>query len=465
MAWVQHLNSVSEKLPVGRAYGHTELMMTPCKLQTSNPNIRFLRKIGCLLIWLALFVGLSGCRAETPPPPTITVTAVAPLTSTPLAAVATATSSATPLPPPPTATTTPAPSPTATPLYTGPPLDPTTVGVQVHIHREDLPAIIAHLQALGVGWVKTQVSWKLYQPGPARYDDFHFAELDELVELAHAAGLQVLLGVSKAPEWSRPTTELDGPPADDLLFQEFMAYLAARYRGRVAAYELWNEPNLQREWHGAPLSAADLVALMTAGAAGVRLGDPAAQVVSAAPAPTGINDGVTAVDDRQYFRQMLQAGMANVVDGIGVHPYGWANSPDSSATDPGTSAPSHNNHPSFFFADTLRDYRAILAEFGSDQPLWITEFGWATFENVAPAPPAGGEFMAYVNEWQQAAYIVRAIDLAQQWHAAPLILWNLNFGPLLGSDYLETGYSILHPDGTPRPAYLLLQAALAPSPR
>lgn len=360
----------------------------------------------------------------------------------------------------PAATATPSPVPTPTPLYTGPPLDSRTVGVQVHIHREDIPAIIAHLRALGVGWVKTQVSWKVYQPGPARYDDFHLAELDELVELAHAAGMRVLLGVGKAPEWSRPTTELDGPPGDYRLFREFMAFLADRYRGRVTAYELWNEPNLQREWNGVPLRAADLVALTAAGAAGVRQSDPTALVISAAPAPTGINDGVTAVDDRHYFRQMLLAGAANVVDGFGVHPYGWANPPDSSAANPDTPAPSHNNHPSFFFADTLHDYRAILSEFGSTQPLWVTEFGWATFENVAAAPPVGGEFMVYVNEWQQAAYIVRAIDLAQTWDAAPLILWNLNFGPLLGSEYLETGYSILRPDGTPRPAYLVLQAAL-----
>ncbi len=352
-------------------------------------------------------------------------------------------------------------TPTATPLYSGPPLNPQAVGAQIHIHREDIPALVAQLQELGVGWVKVQVSWKVYQPEPTRYDDFHFAELDQLVQLAHAAGLQILLGVSKAPEWSRPTTELDGPPGDYQLYQEFLAYLAARYLGRVAAYELWNEPNLQREWNGVPLSAADLVALISAGVAGVRQGDPAAQVISAAPAPTGINDGVTAVDDRLYFRQMLQAGVAEVVDGLGIHPYGWANPPDSSAANPDTAVPTHNNHPSFFFADTLGDYRAILDEFGSAKPLWVTEFGWATFENVAPSPPAGGEFMDAVSEVQQAAYIVRALARMQEWPGVgPQILWNLNFGPLLGEEYLETGYSILRPDGSPRPAYLLLQAAL-----
>ncbi len=429
--------------------------MKPHNSRNWKATPHFLREIGGLLTGLGLLVTLAACQTNKLP----TATAVAVTTPTPTS-ISTITALMPTPPVTPTPTATPTPRPTATPFYSAPPLNPQTVGIQVHIHREDIPAIIAHLQALGVGWVKTQVSWKVYQPEPARYDAFHFAELDELVTLAHAAGLQILLGVSKAPEWSRPTTEMDGPPADYQLFQTFMAHLASRYQGRVTAYELWNEPNLQREWNGVPLSAANLVALTAAGAAGVRQGDPAAQIISAAPAPTGINDGITAVDDRQYFRQMLQAGIAGVVDGLGVHPYGWANPPDSSAANPDTAVPTHNDHPSFFFADTLRDYRTILAEFGSDQPLWVTEFGWATFENVAPAPPAGGEFMAYVTEEQQAIYTVRAIEMVQEWQVAPLILWNLNFGPLLGEAYLETGYSILRPDGTPRPAYLLLQAAL-----
>jgi hypothetical protein len=39
-----------------------------------------------------------------------------------------------------------------------------------------------------------------------------------------------------------------------------------------------------------------------------------------------------------------------------------------------------------------------------------------------------------------------------------MILWNLNFGPLLGHQFSESGYSLLGPDGAPRPAYLALEA-------
>jgi len=64
-----------------------------------------------------------------------------------------------------------------------------------------------------------------------------------------------------------------------------------------------------------------------------------------------------------------------------------------------------------------------------------------------------------VNEWQQAAYTLRALALAEELHAGgPLFLWNLNFAPTFGNAFTESAYSILRPDGRPRPLFLALQA-------
>lgn len=360
-------------------------------------------------------------------------------------------------------------SPTSTPafpLYTGPPLNRSDIGIQIHVQQVNLMPLMDQVQALDVGWVKTQVSWKLYQPYPDQYSEDRLAELDAFVETANARGIAVMLNVAKAPEWSRPTTELDGPPLDYDQFRQFMQFLAERYQGRVAAYELWNEANLQREWNGSPLSAVDTVALMQAGANGVRAVDTNAILISGAPATTGINDYVTAIDDRVYLRQMLEAGVGDVVDVIGVHPYGAGNPPESSASDAESSVPSHNNHPSFFFKDTLDDYAAILAEYSVTKALWATEFGWGSFDGLlneqgTPAPPPGGaEFMGYVDEWQQAEYILDGYEIAHQRdEVGPLILWNLNFGPILGAEFAESGYSILRIDDSLRPSYLALQHA------
>ncbi|MEJ2747158.1 MAG: hypothetical protein P8183_04475, partial [Anaerolineae bacterium] len=101
------------------------------------------------------------------------------------------------------------------------------------------------------------------------------------------------------------------------------------------------------------------------------------------------------------------------------------------------------------------DYTNLLAEFGlADVPIWVTEFGWGSFDGFDAPPPAGAEFMANVTEWQQAVYILRAYELANEWkEVGPMFLWNLNFGPLLGRQFSESGYSVLRPDGSPRPAY------------
>jgi hypothetical protein len=365
-------------------------------------------------------------------------------------------------PPVPTASP-PAPAPTPTvnyPAYNGPPLDRDDAGIQIHLHREDLETLMAHLRNLGLGWVKTQLSWKIYQPEPDRFDDFRWGELDRLIEAAEKEGIKVMLSVAKAPEWSRPTTELDGPPTDFSNFQAFMEILANRYRGRVAAYELWNEPNLKREWNGMPLSANSLVELIRAGASGVRLADSEAILISAAPATTGINDGLTAIDDRVFLQQMINAGITDIVDVIGAHPYGWANPPDSRVTNPDLSVPSHNDHPSFFFSDTLQDYRDLLDQAGrTETAIWVTEFGWGSYDGLGIPAPDEVTYMAYVDEQQQAIYTLRAYEAAgdKDW-LGPLILWNLNFGPTLGPEYPVSAYSVLRPDGSPRPIFYALAA-------
>jgi polysaccharide biosynthesis protein PslG len=425
--------------------------------------------LGLLVIWL------SGCRRDTGTTPAADPSA-RPLVTDTIRPQPTATPTPKPTTPaaaspaPVTAESTrslPTASPTpAFPLYHGPPLDPSRLGVQIHLHRENVGQIIEQLRALGMGWVKVQVSWKVFQPATDRYDEELLAELDRLIAAAQAHDIRVLLGVAKAPDWSRPLTEQDGPPRDPALFRSFMAFLAGRYGDGVAAYELWNEPNLQREWQGFPLSPAATVELMAAGAAGVRDSGSQAILVSGAPATTGINDGVTAIDDRQFLRQMVAAGLLEVVDAVGAHPYGWANPPDSRAGSPDPAVPSHNNHPSFFFADTLADYRAILTEAGRpDMLIWVTEFGWGSFDGLAGPPPDEVAFMANVSEWQQAEYTLRAFELAQAEPAiGPLFLWNLNFGPLLGAEYSETGFSLLRPDGSHRPVFEALAAAAKIAP-
>ncbi|NDJ33840.1 MAG: cellulase family glycosylhydrolase, partial [Chloroflexi bacterium] len=352
---------------------------------------------------------------------------------------------------------TPEPPPT-TPATTGLPdeLDTSLIGLQGHFVIPDQQDMLLDMSAydLKVGWVKQQVDWAVIEYIPGDYT-VYLGALDGFVNGAFDRNMNVLLSFAHAPDWARTTTDQDGPPTNYEDYYRFVTFILNRYKGKVQAVEVWNEPNLRREWVGAELNGASYVELLAGAYPVIKAVDPSIVVVSAGLAPTGVTSDL-AVDDRLYFRQMYEAGVQQHADAIGIHPYGWANPPEVLCCGQPGSGPSHNDHPSFFFLDTIQDYRAIQAEFGdSERPLWATEFGWGTMQSLGLEVPAEQPFFQHVNEQQQAMYIVDAFRLAQTLdYMGPMFLWNLNVATLDGFDPNQAGYSILRDElDRPRPAY------------
>jgi len=315
---------------------------------------------------------------------------------------------------------------------------------------------------LGFNWTKQQVRWSVHEAGgKGNYD---LGEIDRLVDSANAHGIKVLLSVVCAPTWaaapgSRGDCHAPGNPQD---FADFLGALAARYKGRVHAYEVWNEQNMGYEWGYLPLSASRYIEFLRPAYAAIKAQDPNAIVVSGAPTPTGVNDGSIAINDVIYLEQMYQAGMKNYCDAVGVHPSGFANPPDAKVgyADP---PPSHYNHPSFFFRETMENYRNVMVRYGDgNKKLWPTEFGWATIENLTPSPAGGYEYAAYNSEADQAKYLVRAFEIARGWGwVGPMFVWNLNFAPVSGPADEKAAFGIVRADWSHRPAF----AALANMPK
>ncbi len=330
-------------------------------------------------------------------------------------------------------------------------------GIQVHMpHQNNKSAIAAQVQDLGMHWVKQQIEWKVYESARGNID---FSELDAIVAALEAQNLKILFSVVKAPDWARSTDQEDGPPTDFNDYANFVGALAARYKGRVQAYEIWNEQNLRREWNGQALSAASYVRLLQAAYTAIKTANPSAIVVSGAPAPTGVNDGVNAINDRTYLQQMYAAGLANYSDAIGAHPNGWANAPDSVCCNTVANL-THDDHRSFFFKHTLADYRNIMLDNGDSSTfIWATEFGWGTTEGLGVAPAAGYEFVAQTSLSQQALYITQAYQIGRSLnYVGPMFLWNLNFCPVTGANAEQCYWSILDPAGSHRPAYDAVKA-------
>ncbi len=331
-------------------------------------------------------------------------------------------------------------------------------GVQVHLPNQNMPAVIASVEDLGMTWVKQQIEWSLYEPTAGAVN---WAPIDEMVDIMDGAGLNILLTVTSAPSWARDSDQEKGPPSDYKTYANFVGQLAARYKGRVDAYEIWNEQNLRREWNTPKgISAASYVELLRLGFTAIKEVDPAAIVVTGGLAPTGFNDGVNAIDDRVYLRQMYAAGVAEYSDAIGAHPNGWANPPDSTCCRNNRPAvPGWDDHPSFFFKQTLSDYREIMVQNGdSGTYIWPTEFGWGSNDGLNVQPPPEFAFVAYTSLDEQASYTTRAFQLGREWgYVGPMILWNLNFCPVVGVTGEQCLWSLEDPAGNPRPAYLAVR--------
>ncbi len=339
-------------------------------------------------------------------------------------------------------------------------------GVGIVQGTEDMTRTADAVSDLGVAWVRLPVSWRLVETTKGNID---FAMLDAQIDALTNGGAKLLLTISQAPDWARNTTSESGPPTDFNDYANFVGAVANRFKGRAQAYEVWSEPNIRREWSGRPLSAASYVEMLRLAYAAIKRADPSAIVVSAGLSPTGYNDGVNAISDRTYLRQAYAAGLASFSDAIGAHPNGWANPPDATCCNASPGVSGWFNDRTFYFRDTLKDYRDIMTQNGdSGTFVWVTEFGWGSSEAVATDPNSVDPNFGFVNfttQAQQAQYIARGFELGRTLgYVGPMFLWNLNACPVVGSrqessEFTACYFSLLSANGEPRPAYNAVKEA------
>lgn len=323
---------------------------------------------------------------------------------------------------------------------------------------------------LNLNWIKVQVRWEFVEPQPGVYD---WAALgyDVFFEEASKKNLKVLTSVVTAPQWAREagtTEDTNGPPVDNQQFANFIGNMISRYPGQIHAIEVWNEMNLAREWTSSRgLNAADYVSMVTVVSNTVRFIDPNIIIISGALSPTGVNDGVIAIDDFGYTDQMIAAGLLNVVDCFGAHSNGPNIGPnvpfDQVPNDPTAvfRGPFENPHHSWSFYSTMTTYANKIRAAGSNVRLCVTEFGWAVAEDFDPAqrPVEHFEFAEDNTLEEQRTYILEAITLMQEWDFVWLaFIWNLNFGPEMGWDLNRPDnhnmlYSLVRPNYTPAPVW------------
>jgi hypothetical protein len=257
----------------------------------------------------------------------------------------------------------------------------------------------------GFTWVKQRVAWREVEGAAKGHFNWYFT--DRIVDDAERLGLNVLFRLDHEPLWAmaaRGDSTNNGPPENPQDLGDFCHAMANRYRGRVKAYQVWNEPNLAREWGGHPPDPIEYVELLRACYVGIKSADQAALVISAGLSPTG-NGLPEAMPEAAYLNGMYKSGAAPYFDLLGVHAPGFDYAPEIS---PAEVAAERDGYDFWCFRH-VEDLREIMVRHGDgDKQVAVLEMGWTT-DQVHP------EYAWYaVTEEQQADYLVRAFRYAKE---------------------------------------------------
>jgi hypothetical protein len=252
------------------------------------------------------------------------------------------------------------------------PIPPTFFGLHFQVGHTAWPSVPVAAWRL---W-DTQTRWPDIEPSKGTW---RFDALDKDVALAQQNNTDILLTLAVTPQWASAHPDvksgwqqpgLTSEPLDMEDWRAFVRQVATRYKGRIHAYEIWNEPNLKQYWVG---NTDQLIALVREAHDIVKGIDPTAIIVS--PAAT-TSAGIGWLDD------FLHKGGARYVDVIGYHFYVFPQPPES-------------------VADLVQKVKQTLANNGAgDKPIWGTEMGWAE-PKPFPSEELGAAYIArtYVLGW------------------------------------------------------------------
>ena len=284
---------------------------------------------------------------------------------------------------------------------------------------------------------RVMFDWRWAEPQPGVWD---LAKYDAIYNADVAKGIKPLFILMFAPQWTwadgtpctQATQDCRYPPSPSHMdaWRDAAQKLVQRYP-KMAALEVWNEPNYSGFWQGGldPAAYAQLV---------IQAHDAVKAVGSSIPVLGGSITAYNAADSsdaltpRTFIKGMYDAGVKGHMDGISVHPY-------------------PQDIDLYVFFKTLTDIRDVRQDNGDNAtPLWITEAGVTT-------TPNSGTF--YLSENDQAVYMKKLYNELNGMSDVKSIIFHTLLDPsnVAASDP-EHGYGMMHADLTPKPAYCALAA-------
>jgi CDP-paratose 2-epimerase len=229
------------------------------------------------------------------------------------------------------------------------------------------------MRAAGVRHIRTGISWA----------DFHRPDGPAFIEfvLQQLRGFEVLACVWCTPPSRSRNEQINGPPHRLEDFGDFIGQAIDLYGDRVAAWELWNEPNGRYYWDFANHDPQwEHFATMLAHAGRVTDG-------------LGVTTclGGLAPADPTFVELLRDRGALRHIHAVGVHGFPMLWGDETSVDTAGGSEIATLNPPVAWdqrwrwrgWADRIRSF----AEVAEGRPIWITETGYATWPTTQGIDP------------------------------------------------------------------------------
>lgn len=203
----------------------------------------------------------------------------------------------------------------------------------------------------GARYFRCAFSWNGIERERDHYD---WTFWDNLVAQAQQKHIGLIPYVAYSPRWAvRDDKEFwKQPPMDPQSYGDFMYRIASRYRGRVAAWEIWNEPDNRDYWTGTVEQFADLVKVA---ARRIREADPNAVLVLG-----GMSYGLSPF----LKRLIVDDHIDRYVDVVALHAY-----PESWS----------NERAETVFQQWIPAVSDALVQDQSGVDLWVNEMGYADY--------------------------------------------------------------------------------------
>ena len=300
-------------------------------------------------------------------------------------------------------------------------------GVNTFLQNEVEPAkreqAMRLISEAGIKWIRQEFTWEdieIHGKGDfedRRHEPYKSAweKYDNIVDLAEKYDINIMARLSNPPAWTRALTDTVGAfaPPDDLTdYGDFVEAVVLRYRGRIPAYQIWNEPNIYPEWGEYPISAEAYTELLKEGYTRAKAADPDAIVVAGALAatieldrqrryaPDGRPVSPGGLSDVLFLQQMYNAGAAPYFDVLAMQGYGLWSGPTDRRMQPRV----------LNFSRPLYIRDVMVRNGDAHKAIWLSELSWNAVPPDSGLPPVYGQ----VTPEQQGRYTALAYQRMQQ---------------------------------------------------